>query len=279
MKRVLSTLLASTAFLTSAALLAPAAGAATTTNYLALGDSYPAGVGLLSTQAYPAVLTATYAPRVSLTDNAQSGSSTTAVLGQITSYAHTGRRADVITLTAGADDVDWQGVLVGCLQSPTGCTTSDPTLQAAMAALPTRIAADVAAAGKQNPRAKIFVTGYPQMFDPFAAALTTCTIGTYARRTVTVSGTQAFSVNALVDELDAAIGAGVGIAAHNGADVRYVDATLPYLGHRLCNRTPWLQNLNDSAPFHPKAAGQVAYATAITKAGFGTTVTSPTRRS
>ncbi|QGF23284.1 SGNH/GDSL hydrolase family protein [Raineyella fluvialis] len=272
MKRALATLLASAALVTSAAIAAPTAHAAAKVNYLALGDSYPYGQGLSPAQAYPAVLQSRYSSSVSLTNNAASGATTTAVLGQIIPD-----KATVITLTAGADDLNWTGVLQSCLGSAT-CTPPSGT---ALSTMSVNLAKDITVAQQKNPRAKILVTGYPELFDASAAAYDEfvlrrpCTIGTYSGQAVTVSGSQATQVNAMVDAVDLAIASGVALARYNGATASYVNVSPAFTNHRLCDTYPWVFDLDTpAAAFHPNAAGQMAYATTLNNAGFGTAVTS-----
>jgi hypothetical protein len=40
-------------------------------------------------------------------------------------------------------------------------------------------------------------------------------------------------------------------------------ATIDFAGHELCTSDPWVQGLNDSAPYHPTDAGQVEFANQV----------------
>ncbi|SDB96647.1 GDSL-like Lipase/Acylhydrolase family protein [Raineyella antarctica] len=281
MKRALSTLLATTALVASVFGAAGSAQAAppipAPVDYLALGDSYPAGVGVGMTDSYPALLGAKYS-QLEVTNKAASGATTAGVVLQIGQANPT---PDAITITVGANDVGWTTVLGACLTSPTGCNLANSTLGVALAAVPGGIVTDVAAAQATNPKAKIFVTGYPELFGSIAPG-TTCDLGwtinpdTGLPVEVQANTIQGASVNALVDALNLAIQGGVTAAQAQGAKVTYVDASPAFTGHRLCDTsTAWLFDFNTAvavgnpaAAFHPTVDGQQAYATTINKAGF-----------
>lgn len=262
------------ALVLAAGLAASTIGAATANaapariHYLALGDSYPAGVGVGPRAAYPAVLESRHSSEMTLVNHAVSGATTADVLEQATPF-----KADVVTLTVGADDLDWTTVLTGCVSNPTGCNLSDPALGAALTALPTKVAGDIARAQQQNPGAKILVTGYSLPFNAMAAGdpQTPCNIGPNPSTgtDVVVNPLQAGTVDLMVGALNSAVAGGVQMAPANHAQASYVDTSLSLADHQLCDPSPWLFDLNTpTAAFHLKTGGQDAYANAIEGAGF-----------
>lgn len=255
------------ALVATAALVASTFGAATAaqaappqpTKYLALGDSYPAGTGLNPAQAYPALL-AQQTPRTDVDNNAVSGATT----GGVASSQITGGN-DVITLTVGANDLGWIPTLVGCQQFPSGCQAGISTALAKIPDMATGVAADVQAARTVNPGAEIYVTGYPVLFADLAPT-ETCDIG----GPQPVLGAQTALINQAVVNINTAINAA---ATDSGAT--YVDASSRFTNHRLCDPSPWIQDLTDGAPLHPTANGQKAYAKAIAQSGFRALATQP----
>jgi lysophospholipase L1-like esterase len=43
-------------------------------------------------------------------------------------------------------------------------------------------------------------------------------------------------------------------------------APVSFSGHDICSTTPWVQGINDPAPFHPNATGQQAIAGSVLRA-------------
>ncbi|QGF23285.1 GDSL-type esterase/lipase family protein [Raineyella fluvialis] len=244
--------------------------------YIALGDSYPAGAGLTTGQeAYPALLGDVHYATVDAHSAAASGDSTYDVL-----FDHTTGGAKVVTVTVGADDLDWGKALMG---DPTALAALPDRMQA-LAGVPNgatapdgepvlSIPAVIAGIRTANPDATILVTSYVHLFGSVA---TSCTIGGPAP----VSAAQAAFANNGVDQLNAVIKGGVmayDAAAHTNA-VKYVDATGTFAGHALCDTdTPWLFDMTKSAPFHLTARGQKAYAQAIQQQGFQTAALAASR--
>src|SRR5882757_8164160 len=110
--------------------LAPAAGAATV-NYVALGDSYSAGVGAggttsggdcdRSTNAYPALWAAAHSP-ASFTFAACSGAKTSDVLSsQVSSLSSS---TTLVSLTIGGNDAGFSSVMQSCVLGSTDSCVS-----------------------------------------------------------------------------------------------------------------------------------------------------------
>ncbi|HHV22863.1 MAG TPA: SGNH/GDSL hydrolase family protein [Propionibacterium sp.] len=220
--------------------------------YAALGDSYAAGVGnqplknagvsLRSAAAYPVLL----ADQVNkVTFLAVSGATTGTVSAH--QVPQIPRSVTQVTLTAGGNDVGFGMIAMACT-SPDAATQCGPAVAAAQARLP-QMTADLAAliqqVQDQAPRAEIYVTGYPILFQ----------CGPHP-----VLGT----VDAANQQLNHAIRA---VALAQGAT--YVDVTDEFAGHGLCQGpNSWILPAGSVAPLHPTARGQQAYADAIEATAF-----------
>ncbi len=238
---------------TALAVLAPAAGAsvapASTVDYVALGDSYAAGVGAgtgagacrVTDGAYPS-LWAT--GKVDLTLPACSGATSIDVLEKQLGTLDAG--TDLVSITVGANDLELTGALRTCAagaESP-ACTAALAKIPAALAtSLPTGLARLLTAVRTQAPQAKIAVTGYPL---PFAAVADCGPLPLPA--TLREAGNDA--VGALNKLL---------AAQARAAGATFVDVQGAFAGHELCTPEPWLvgaEGLSDSTVLHPTRAGQ-----------------------
>ncbi len=161
----------------------PAAATASTVEYVALGDSYAAGVGaspnsyylhgscLQSSKGYPALLDAKGRIDLQDKDNATCpGFTTTDVANNLPSGLDEHTR--LVTLTVGGNDLHFRDVLETCTLAQIGllalrdCKSAidievTPNLQTLSDNL-TNLYAKIAAAA---PEARIIVTGYPILFD------------------------------------------------------------------------------------------------------------------
>jgi lysophospholipase L1-like esterase len=244
-------------------------------SYVALGDSYAAGQGagpyvdacLRSDHGYPALLDA--ARKISLTGNAACSGATTSTVraDQIPSLS---KKVDLVTVTAGGNDLDSIGALVICAQdSGPACTAAlaqrAAVLQQALnspAASPffqdlLAMLTDVKA---KAPRADIYVTGYPLLFEPGA-------------------GPAADPVNGLTQQLNAVIANAARAADGGRSKVHYVDVAGAFAGHGIGSQQPWIVGLpplctatatcgtQTADIFHPTADGYTqGYAASITAA-------------
>ena len=122
------------------------------------------------------------------------------------------------------------------------------TVQVLKVGVAIRLAATYTAIAKAAPGATIVVTGYPVLFetppttDPNYAAIA--------------------QINTATAALNTTIAVAVALVASTGVDIRYVDVSPYFTGHRIGSPDPWI---NPSGPdaFHPTAAGYVAYTAAI----------------
>lgn len=241
-----------TTFVAAPAQAAPDVTGPTKVSYAALGDSYAAGVGggeyldlcLTSPNGYAALL-AGDPGRVHSELRGCLGATTDAVVAtQLPDLDH---RTKSVTLTVGANDLG-VGVLAGICLSGTvdDCLAA---LQAAAAGLPA-LASDLTAAlgaiREVAPKATVYVTGYPLLFEP------------------SLVDPRPGAANNGVEQLNAVIEASV-VAA--GSGFVYVDVTEAFAGRGIGAADPWIIAPPDLEAFHPNADGYVAYAEAIRAAG------------
>lgn len=246
--------------------------------YVALGDSYAAGTGTSegddednpcrrSDEAHPHLLAA--ASAVELDFVACSGATTADLLAE--QVPAVGADTRMVTVTIGGNDVGFTRALRVCALTPesTECTGQVAEAEAVLAALPDTIATVIAAVRERAPEARIHVTGYPLLVGAGVAdGSATCRIATFDVPAELAAAT--VSVNT---GLNAAIAAGV--AAAGDEDAVFVDVVGIFEGHDLCAADPWINGVVASGgsasvnSFHLNAAGERAYAEAITAAGFG----------
>jgi lysophospholipase L1-like esterase len=244
---VLGTLIATS--LLSLAIAAPAA-AASSVDYVALGDSYSSGVGapgqvglcLQSANGYPGQWVSRNQPK-SFTNLACGG----AVTGDVISYQapFIPRGADLISITIGGNDAGFASTVLGCqVSSDAACAQKVAAAESDIrATLPAKLDATYAAIKAKAPDAKVVVLGYPLLFDTSSSS---CGITgmTLAKRRVLNEGAQV---------LDDLIKARVAAANFTFSDVRD-----EFAGHGICASSPYLNGLTVIPPqnsFHPNKTG------------------------
>ncbi|MFD1662813.1 SGNH/GDSL hydrolase family protein [Streptomyces caeni] len=248
----MSSLLLAVACTVTGAAAAQATPQTAATGYVALGDSYSAGVGtgsylgssgdcLRSGRAYPALWAAAHAPS-SFTFTACNGARTSDVLAK--QLGPLGTRTGLVSITAGGSDAGFGKVMTTCvLRGNTACQTviaearsyMDRTLPHDLDRLYTAIRGKARAA-------HVVVLGYPRLY----RLKGTCVAGlTEASRS---------AVNDAVDHLN-------GVIAKRAADhgFTFTDIATTFSGHEICSGAPWLRSVNWLAPvesYHPTALGQ-----------------------
>ena len=240
------------------------AQARTVQDYVALGDSYAAGIGggayvmedcVRSGNAYSELADNLKSVR-DVTNVACGGKTTQQVVSE--QLALLDKKTDLVTITAGGNNLDFGTLAALCgtaLENPTAA----PACFAAIAAARAEIASGVLykdldemidAVREAAPKADIVLTGYPYLFDPIPLDPT--------------NPTSVFihQANLLVSELNATIEAA---ALANGAE--YVDVTDEFAGHGAFAPDPWinldLANLGSFENLHPNAKGYEAYFAAL----------------
>lgn len=240
--------------------------------YLALGDSVAAGVGLKydsdssacdrTNQAYPDLVANKLG--YDLNNIACSGATLAqGILGDqdvnsllVTSQLQqlfTKSNPKVITITIGANDVNWTGILKKCYISECGSTEDTAAVQARLATVTTNLQAMFGQIRQRYPASppKIIVTGYYQVFPSTVRA--GCTDLTGIDSSELAWGRQfQTNINNTVR------------AVTKGSIATYLP--IDFSGHELCTIDPWVQGLSDNQPYHPTAAGQAAIASQIISA-------------
>jgi lysophospholipase L1-like esterase len=240
-----------------------AAGITGTLQYVALGDSYAAGVGappylpgpcLRSNNGYPALLDSE--KHIHLQLNATCSGATTSTVAD-TQVPELTPGVELVTLTVGGNDLGFASLagtcttattpdeLRLCLQAIRDAVTQLPNLSSDL----TNLYGHVADAA---PKALIVVTGYPYLFE-----------SNPSNPIITAFNSATTALNTTIKD------------AVNDAGGTYVDVTTPFEHHGIgCSPYPGCLFINDptialppgAVPFHPNAAGYRAYADAISAA-------------
>jgi lysophospholipase L1-like esterase len=244
----------------------------TSGQYVALGSSFAAGIGLgprepgsplvcmRSTQGYPRQLARMTG--LSLVDMTCSASTTEHILhgGQVflgPQLAAIGPNTQLVTITSGGNDVDYIGDLwfAGGRADPLGRLLRKgpkPLDQRDFAKVGENFVAIVAEIRRRAPAAKVVIASYPTVLPPQ---------GTCA----------ALKVDAAVADLSRQVAARLletTRAAAERSGALFVDMAAAGVGHDVCSSAPWV---NGAAPsegtrFHPNAAGAKAAAEEVFKA-------------
>ncbi len=225
-----------------------AAHAGTTVNYVALGDSYSAGVGAgsesgscdQSPNAYPALWATAHSP-ASFKFAACSGARTSDVISkQLSSLSPA---TTLVSIAIGGNDVGFSSIMQTCvLDSTSSCQSAvaggekiaDNTLPGLLDTTLADIRADA-------PNAQVVVLDYPDFYD----------LGAWLCLGLSSADHQALDNG--IDDLDGVIKASAARAGDTFADVRS-----QFSGHELCSGSAWLHSITwpigDS--YHPTADGQ-----------------------
>jgi lysophospholipase L1-like esterase len=221
-------------------------------DYVALGDSYAAGVGageeqgncLRSPFSYPSLLNGTIG--IDLTSNmACTGATTTVVQTRQLRALHDTTK--LVTLSVGGNDLNVAS-LAGLCTAQTGpaCTAALKQSLSLLKTLPDRLSDTYRAVAKAAPNAKIVVTGYPSLYSAGAP-----TFSNLSTETI---------INAATSGLDSAIKTAVDKEKKAGLNVEFVP--VDFNGHGIGSRTSWIVPTGPDA-YHATATGYKAYAKAI----------------
>lgn len=186
---------------------------------------------------------------------------------------------DVVTLTVGGGDTDFEAALGACLTASDTCRDAlaasgslyDPQRLVDLLAEVDRAAGDRSTEG----RAQVLVTGYPAPFDTAAVTAGTCRPGV-----ITPDVAAAEAVNEAVRDLNARIAATA--TGFDGDDslVEFVDVDPVFEGRRVCSPESWLVEPSPTTPqvtwLHPTTAGHRAYARALDAAVTAAPAPAPT---
>lgn len=277
--------LASLAMVLGFAAIPAEAAPAPKVDYVALGDSYTAGTGAGAfTPTGPCIQTpggyvdvVGNTGRVNLMANAACHG---ALLDQNSSIPHSADipsveqqiqalagstltgGTEMVSMTAGANDVGVTGVLVTCLtQLSSACLAA---IQGSAAYFP-EMQADLVARLREiraaAPNAKIAVLGYPRLFDPAIP---------FGQADPLVLN----SIDSAVGSLNSAI---QGAVAASGTGALFIDVSQSFVGHEVNSADSWIffapptvsstgSLVFDPRNFHPNKEGHRAYASAFLEA-------------
>ncbi|MGW1091303.1 SGNH/GDSL hydrolase family protein [Streptomyces sp. NPDC002596] len=231
---------------------AATANAATSVDYVALGDSYSSGVGSgsydsasgdckRSTKAYPALWAAANSPAsfaFTACSGARTGDVTAGQLGPLSAST------DLVSISIGGNDAGFADVMTTCvLQSESTCLSRIATARSYVdSTLPGKLDSVYTAISSKAPSAHVVVLGYPRFYKIGGS----CLAG--------LSETERSAINSASDYLNAA-------TAKRAADhgFTFSDVASRFTGHEICSGSAWLHSvnwLNIGESYHPTAAGQ-----------------------
>ncbi|MDQ0730991.1 SGNH/GDSL hydrolase family protein [Arthrobacter sp. B1I2] len=265
----------------AAAIPAEAAPQARDVDYVALGDSYTAGIGagpydatetcIQTSGGYVDMVGKT--GRVDLLVNAacsgaELAGGPTSVAAQLSDPKTLAALSDaeLVSITAGANDLGFAQIIGICATlSPTDCENAvrAATSEASLHALTLALAGTYKAIQAAAPDAKIVVLGYPLLFDTTDPAVT-LPIPLASQKLINF-GT--IAINGAIEDA-------VSFANNKyGTNAVYVDVTNRFAGHEVNSGDPWIffaAYVNatgtvqlDPRSFHPNEDGHRAYASAL----------------
>lgn len=233
--------------------LAVPAAAVSSTQYVALGDSYASGLGsgsygdsgscYRSSLAFSQLWANAHSP-AAYVSVACSGATTTDVTNNQLSALSAG--TTLVSIVIGGNDVNFAPTMEDCVLYGTDTCVSEINADEnqARTVLPGRLDALYSAIHADAPNARVVVVGYPRFYDLSASFC------------IGLSGTSRQKINEGADVLDGVIQSAAAGHGYAFADVRGNFAA----GHEICDGdASWLHsvdwgNLGDS--YHPTAAGQ-----------------------
>jgi lysophospholipase L1-like esterase len=245
----------STAGLVTAVSAVPAADAASSVSYVALGDSYSSGLGAgsyisssgscdRSTKAYPEQWATANSP-ASFVSVACAGATTADVINSQVSALSAG--TTLVSITIGGNDAGFSSVMETCvLRSTSSCLSAVAAAEAfATTQLPARLASTLQAIRQRAPNARIVLLGYPDLYDLSKSG--TC---------IGLSTSDRTALNSGADALDSALSA----AAEGSQNTVFADVRPQFAQHEICDSGSWLHSVDIlaiSSSYHPTASGQM----------------------
>ncbi|MEV8215028.1 SGNH/GDSL hydrolase family protein [Leifsonia sp. NPDC077715] len=222
------------------------------TRYVAVGDSYAAGMGggaeqgkcRLSPNGYPSAFARKAA--VDLVVNAACAGATTSDLLKHQLIA-LDERTDLVTVSIGGNDLGVAEIAGSCAAGKAAACRNQVTAALSLLnVLPDRLDTVYSAIAQAAPNARIVVTGYTLLYDasdPSAPDFQT-----------------AAAINAATIGLNEVIRQAVDQQRADGKPLTYLP--VDFTGHAIGDRTPWL-NTSGADVFHPTAAGYAEYASRL----------------
>ncbi|NEN06768.1 SGNH/GDSL hydrolase family protein [Diaminobutyricibacter tongyongensis] len=223
------------------------------TRYVALGDSFAAGMGAgdehggcvrSAESSYPAVFAADTGVR--LLHNAACSGATTDDLVNKQLWALNGD-VDLVSVSIGGNDLGVAALATACEHGPTTeCKNDFNKAVDTIGVLTDRLSATYQAIAEAAPNARIVVTGYPLLFE--LPATNNPEFATTA------------AVNTATAALDADAESAVTRQQERGVKIWYVPVS--FTNHGVGSAKPWV-NRKGLAAYHPTAAGYREYARAF----------------
>ena len=229
-------------------------------SYVALGDSFAAGVGAApardscgrSALAYPRLIAKV--AHLDLTLKACAGATMADVAAE--QLPSVDASADFVTVQAGGNDIGFVPVFGLCARpdNDADCAAAVAQSTAYMNGdFATNAGALFAAVRARAPQARVTVVGYPRLFS-----------GKDCSPLVSYSGTEQRLMNGAIDLLNTRLSQA---AAAVGA--RFANPTRAFTRHAWCARLAWITGPENAAAFHPNAFGQVlGYAPTVARTFF-----------
>jgi len=231
----------------------PAADAASTVSYVALGDSYSSGLGAgnyisssgscdRSNNAYPEQWAGANAP-ASFVSVACAGATTADVVS--TQVSALSASTTLVSITIGGNDAGFSNVMETCvLESTSSCLSAVSAAEAFVTSqLPAKLTTTLQTIRADAPNATIVVLGYPDLYD--LSKSSTC---------IGLSTKDRTALNGGADAIDSALAT----AAAAGGDT-FADVRSQFAGHEICDSGSWLNSVDIfaiSSSYHPNASGQ-----------------------
>jgi lysophospholipase L1-like esterase len=234
-----------------------AAGSASATRYVALGDSYSSGTGTRtyydsgcqkSVYAYPYLLHNAH-PAWTFVHAACAGAKTGDILN--TQSASLNSSTNWVTYTIGGNDAGFSSVITECAQ-PWWSSDCNGAIDAAQSyinnTLPGRLDLVNNKIKSLAPTAKVIVLDYPRLFNG-----EDCNAATF------FSPDEETRLNQTADLLKSKLSAA---ATRAGANFIFKDVIPPFVGHAVCDggggsSTEWINGLSNPVgeSYHPKTTG------------------------
>jgi lysophospholipase L1-like esterase len=225
------------------------AKAASSVNYVALGDSYSSGVGAgdesgscdLSPNAYGPLWASANSPN-SFTFDACSGATTSSVISsQLSSLSAS---TTLVSITIGGNDVGFSSIMETCiLESTSSCESAVSSAEEyANDTLPGNLSTLFADIKADAPNAKVVVLDYPDFYD---LSVSIC---------LGLSSADHQALDNGINDLD-----GVLQTATDNAGFYFADVRSQFSGHELCDDAGWLNSVeifDIHTSYHPTATGQ-----------------------
>jgi lysophospholipase L1-like esterase len=232
--------------------IASPASAASSVNYVALGDSYSSGVGAgsyiassgscdRSTNAYSALWAGAHAPASYVSVACSGATITTVINSQLSALSAS---TTLVSMTIGGNDVGFVNIMTVCaLQGTSACVAAVQSAENfAQTTLPGLLDNAYNGIASHAPNAHVVILDYPVFYQ----------LGTFC---LGLSATSHAKIDEGINQLAGVISAAAARHGFTFADVRTI-----FVGHQLCSGgTKWLHALNFldlTESYHPTASGQ-----------------------